>query len=157
METSKKRGIVALVVIGVAILGYSQYASASHISVNVANSELLSTDETGSEHYNIELEFENPSLLVLIAGETEFFIEAGGETVGEGMLESFTLNPLNDVMVNGTYHTISEYGNDMLTDENADDIRISGVTEYNILFTSIDVPFVYHPTTEQTSGFIRSE
>lgn len=150
MESSKKKGIVALAIIAVAIFGYSQYASASHITVNVAQSELLQTDGSVSD-YNIKLEFENPSLLVLAAGETEFFIESDGETVGEGMLEAFTLSPLNDVMVNGTYRTNSE-GN--IKESESVDIRISGVTEYDLWFTSIDVPFVYHPTGEQAIDFI---
>lgn len=150
MESSTKKGIVVLVIIAAAIFGYSQYASASQIKVNVAQSELLQTDDGGSS-YNIELEFENPSLLVLAAGETGFFIEADGKMVGEGMLEAFTLSPLNSVTVNGTYRT----GPDDHGVEESADVRIVGVTEYDLWFTTIDVPFVYHPTGEQAMGFIR--
>ena len=73
MKSSKKAGIVVLVLLGMSIFGYSQYASASQIEVSINQSELLNENEKSS-NYNIELEFKNPSLLILTAGETEFFI-----------------------------------------------------------------------------------
>ena len=152
--TKKKIGIISLVVIGVAILGYSQYASASHISVNMVQNELLATDEDGvSDHY-IALEFNNPSLLVLTAGQTEFTIESEGESIGEGVLDAFTLTPLSKAHVSGIYY--SENG-DADVDSNADEvptIRIAGQTEYDIWFASINIPFEYYPTDEQARGFI---
>ena len=36
MESSKKAGIIVLVVLGMSIFGYSQYASASEIGVSIA-------------------------------------------------------------------------------------------------------------------------
>ena len=98
MKSSKKGGLIVLVVLGMSIFGYSQYASASQIEVSIAHSELLNVNEQGS-NYNIELQFENPSLLILTAGETEFFIIANNEMVGKGQLESFTLNPLDSSYV----------------------------------------------------------
>lgn len=148
MEPSRKAGIIALVAIGVAIFGYAQYASASHISVNMTHNELLNTDGEGSDYY-IELEFENPSLLVLTAGQTEFVIESDGRAVGQGVLEPFTLTPLEETTVSGTYHTAG--GGD---DDGAPTIRISGSTEYDVLFASIGIPFEYYPTDEQARDFI---
>jgi hypothetical protein len=49
--------------------------------------------------------------------------------------------------VKGTFHT----------DANSDEshsVKISGVTKYDLLVTSIDVPFVYYPTEEQAREFI---
>ena len=149
MEPSRKAGIIALVAIGVAIFGYAQYASASHISVNMTHNELLSTDGDGSDYY-IELEFENPSLLVLTAGQTEFVIESDGRAVGQGVLAPFTLTPLDGTTVSGTYHTSSGDG----SDDDASTIRISGSTEYDVLFASIGIPFEYYPTDEQARDFI---
>lgn len=147
MEPSRKAGIIALVAIGVAIFGYAQYASASHISVNMTHNELLSTDGDGSDYY-IELEFDNPSLLVLTAGQTEFVIESDGKAVGQGVLEPFTLTPLDGTTVGGTYHTAGGDG------DGASTIRISGSTEYDVLFASIGIPFEYYPTDEQARDFI---
>jgi hypothetical protein len=146
MKSSKKTGIVVLFVLGMSIFGYSQYASASQIGVSISQSELLNENEKGS-NYNVELQFENPSLLVLTAGETEFFVISNDEIIGKGNLESFTLQPLDSSFVKGTFHT----------DANSDEshsVKISGVTTYDLLVTSIDVPFVYYPTEEQAREFI---
>ncbi len=147
MKSSKKWGLIVLFVLGMSIFGYSQYASASQIGVSIAQSELLNENEKGS-NYNIELQFENPSLLILTAGDTEFFIIADNEMVGKGQLEPFTLQPLGSSYVKGTFHTESN------VDEESQSVKISGVTKYDILFTSIDVPFVYYPTEEQARQFI---
>ena len=147
METSKKVGIFVLFVLGISIFGYSQYASASQIEVSITESELLDKTEKGS-NYNIELQFENPSLLMLNAGETEFFVIANENMIGKGTLESFTLEPLSNSIVKGNFHTNSQ------DSDKSQSVKITGVTKYNVLFTSIDVPFVYYPTEEQAREFI---
>ncbi|MFB5620346.1 MAG: hypothetical protein ACE5RC_04355 [Nitrosopumilus sp.] len=147
MKSSKKAGIVVLFVLGMSIFGYSQYASASQIGVSISQSELLNENEKGS-NYNVELQFENPSLLILNAGETEFFIISNDEIIGKGNLESFTLQPLDSSYVRGTFHT------DVNSDDESQSVRISGVIKYDMVITSIDVPFVYYPTEEQAREFI---
>ena len=129
------------------IFGYSQYASASQIGVSITQSELLNENEKGS-NYNIELQFENPSLLILTADDTKFFIIVNNEMVGVGQLEPFTLQPLGNSYVKGTFHTDSD------VDEKSQSIKISGVTKYDVFFTSIDVPFFYYPIEEQAREFI---
>ncbi len=146
MEPSKKAGIIVLVVLGISIFGYSQYASASQIKVSINQSELLNEND-GISNYNVELQFENPSLLILTAGETEFFVIANDEIIGKGNLESFVLQPLDSSFVDGTFHT--EINSDQFHS-----VEISGVTKYDLFVTSIDVPFVYHPTAEQAREFI---
>ncbi|MGH1566050.1 MAG: hypothetical protein ACRBB5_01175, partial [Nitrosopumilus sp.] len=123
------------------IFGYSQYTSASQIEVNIIQSELLNKNEKGSDY--IELQFVNPILLILTAGETEFFIIENDEMIGKGKLESFTLKPLDSSFVKGVFNTDSD------GDKESKSIKITGVTKYDVLFTSIDVPFVYYPTEEQ--------
>ena len=145
MNSSKKAGVVVLFVLGMSIFGYSQYASASQIEVSISQSELLNENEKGS-NYNVELQFDNPSLLILTAGETEFFIISNDEIIGKGDLESFTLQPLESSYVKGTFHTDAN--------DESDSIRISGVTKYDMIVTSLDVPFVYYPTEEQAREFI---
>ena len=147
MKSSKKGGLIVLFVLGMSIFGYSQYASASQIGVSISQSELLNENEKGS-NYNIELQFENPSLLILTAGETEFLIIANDEIVGKGQLESFTLQPLDSSYVKGTFHTDSN------VEGESQSVKISGVTKYDVIFTSIDVPFVYYPTEDQAREFI---
>ncbi len=147
MKSSKKGGLIVLFVLGMSIFGYSQYASASQIGVSITQSELVNENEKGS-NYNIELQFENPSLLILTAGEAEFFIIANDEIVGKGQLESFTLQPLDSSYVKGTFHTDSN------VEGESQSVKISGVIKYNVIFTSIDVPFIYYPTEDQAREFI---
>ncbi len=71
MKFSKKASIIVLFVLSMSIFGYSQYASASQIGVSISQSELLKENDKGS-NYNVELQFENPSLLILTAEEREF-------------------------------------------------------------------------------------
>ena len=141
------KGIIIIFVIGMSLFGYSQYASASQIGVTITQSNLLEKNEKGST-YNVELEFTNPSLLVLTAGKTEFFVIANDEMIGKGEIESFVLPALGSTSVSGTF----------LRDSNVDSqestVKISGVTKYNVIFASIDVPFVFYPTEEQTREFI---
>ncbi|MCA9827651.1 MAG: hypothetical protein KC444_04565 [Nitrosopumilus sp.] len=146
MKSSKKIGMVILL-FSMSIFGYSQYASASQIGVSVFQSELLDKTEDGS-NYNVELRFENPSLLIMTAGKTEFFVITNDEIIGEGQLESFTLYPLNHTFVKGTFHT------DPNTNEESQLTKITGVTKYDLAVASISVPFVYYPTQEQASEFI---
>lgn len=149
MRSSKKGGLVILFILGMSIFGYSQYASASQIGVSVTQSELLNENEKGS-NYNLELQFDNPSLLILTAGETEFFVIANDEIIGKGQLESFTLQPLDSSYVKGIFHTDSN-------SEESQSVKINGVIKYDVFFTSIDVPFVYYPTEEQAREFIHQD
>ena len=149
MKSSKKAGLIVLFVLGMIIFGYSQYASASQIGVSITQSELLNENEQGS-NYNVELQFDNPSLLILTAGNTEFFVIANDQIVGKGQLEPFTLQPLDSSYVKGTFHTDSNT-------EESQSVKINGVIKYDVLFTSIDVPFVYYPTEEQAREFIHQD
>ncbi len=150
MQKSRKAIIVAFV-IGMSIFGYSQYASASQIGVVITESDLIEKTEQGSS-YNVELEFDNPSLLILTAGETDFFVIADGKTIGEGKLEPFTLPALGSSSVSGTFQTES-----YIESEEVPIVKISGITKYDVIFSSIDVPFVFYPTEDQAREFIHQD
>jgi hypothetical protein len=147
MKSSKKVAIIMIIIAG--LFGYSQYASASQIGVIIVDSTILSEDERGSTQ-NLQLEFNNPSLLTLTAGETEFVIFADEERIGNGTLEPFVLSALGKSLVDGTFRTDTKNQ----SEGDAPVVKISGVTTYDVLFTSIDVPFVYYPTEEQARKFI---
>ena len=147
MKSLKKKSIIILFLLLVSILGYSQYESVSKISISISENTIISEDKNNS-NYKIELEFRNPSLLTLPAGETEFFVFYDDEMVGKGNLESFTLYPISSIYVEGTF----------TTDTNSDEsksVKISGITKYDLLVTTIEVPFDYYPTDEQTRKFIQ--
>jgi len=147
MKNSRKVLIIVLI-IGICVFGYSQYEMASQIKVVIIESDLIEENEQFSS-YNVKLEFENPSLLILTAGETDFFVIANDKTIGEGKLEPFTLPALSNKSVRGTFQTESN-----LESENLPIVKITGTTKYDVLFSTIDVPFVYYPTEEQAREFI---
>lgn len=147
MKSSKKVAIIALV-LGIGLFGYSQYASASQIGVVITNSQILEENEKGAT-YDVELKFENPSLLVLTAGKTDFFVMADEKIIGQGQLEPFMLQPLSSTMAKGTFSTDSQKKSNELPT-----VKLTGVTKYDIVFTSLEVPFVYYPTEEQAREFI---
>ncbi len=134
-------------IIALGIFGYSQYASASQIGVIITKSDLIEENDKESK-YNVELKFQNPSFLTLTAGETEFFVVADDEMIGKGKLNSFVLPTLGSSFVEGTFTTTSD------SDSENPVVKITGVTKYDVLITSIDVPFVYYPTEEQAREFI---
>ena len=147
MKSLKKKSTIILFLLLVSILGYSQYESVSKISVSISENSIMHENKNNS-NYKIELEFQNPSLLTLPAGETEFFVFYDNEMVGKGNLESFTLYPISSIYVEGTF----------TTDTNSDEsksVKISGITKYDLLITTIEVPFDYYPTDEQTRKFIQ--
>ena len=144
MGSRKKAGLSIFLILVIGVFGYSQYMSAMQIETNIISSTL--TDEINS-NYDIELEFKNPSLLLLAAGKTDFNIVADGAVIGNGKLDPFTLQPLDTSYVKGTYHTYTD-------DKDAQSLVITGITKYDIGITTIDVPFAYYPTQEQAREFI---
>ena len=150
MKRSSKT-LVLILILGASLFGYSQYASASQIEVIITESELLEENDKGST-YNVQLEFINPSLLVLNAGETDFEISIEDKKIADGVLEPFILPAMSKVVVEGKYQTDNKP--ESIENEQIPEVKISGVTKYDVLFTSIDVPFIYFPTEEQAREFI---
>jgi len=147
MKSSKKKSVIILFLLLASILGYSQYQSASEISVNISENKIINEDKNNL-NYKIELEFENPSLVILPVGETKFFIFYDNQIVGKGNLESFTLYPISSSHSSATF----------VTDQKLDEpksVKISAVTKYDLFGMSIEIPFDYHPTDEQTRRFIQ--
>ena len=145
-----KKGLIVFLILGIGLFGYSQYASATQIGVIITESELLTENENGAT-YNVELEFNNPSLLMLNAGKTNFIISVEDEKVADGVLEPFVLPALSKVVVEGTYQTNKSQENN---NDEISPVTISGITKYDLFFTSLDVPFIYFPPEEQAREFI---
>lgn len=144
---SRGRGVAIICILAVAIFGYTQYMSVSQVEAAIIESDGQGGSGTDSE-YDIKVKFDNPSLLVLTAGQTEFLVIGDDKVLGKGSLEAFTLNPLDDSVVSGTYRADS-------SDDGVESVWITGVTKYDVLVASIDVPFTYHPTDSQVMEFIR--
>ena len=147
MKASKK-GAIIIFVIGISLFGYSQYASASQIGVIITDSQILEENEQETK-YDVQLKFDNPSLLILTAGKTDFFVIADEKIIGQGQLEPFSLPPMGNNIVKGTFSTDTK--NNF---EEMPVVKINGITKYDVFFTSLEVPFVYYPTDEQAREFI---
>lgn len=148
MRTSRKVVLVVLVLVVIGIFGYSQYFAISHIGAVVIKNEFLEKNDSGSI-YNIQLEFNNPSLVILNAGITDFTIIIDDVKTAEGVLDPFILLPLSKTIANGTY-----LEGDETHESQSSSVKISGVTKYDIVFFSIEIPFVYFPSDEQAREFI---
>ena len=147
MKSSKKKSTIILFLLLTSILGYLQYQSVSEISVNISENTIINEDKNNL-NYKIELEFENPSLLTLPVGETKFFIFYDNKITGKGNLESFTLYPISSSYSSAIF----------VTDQKLDEpksVKISAITKYDLLNMSIEIPFDYYPTDEQTRKFIQ--
>ena len=147
MKSSKKKSTIILFLLFVSILGYSQYESLLEISVSISENTIINEDKNDL-NYKIELEFKNPSLLTLPVGETKFYIFYDNEMIGKGNLESFTLYPISSSYVKGTFTA------DQKLDESKS-VKISTIIKYDLLGISIEIPFDYYPTDEQTRKFIQ--
>lgn len=147
MRSSRKVVLIAFLV-GVILFGYSQYAFASQIEVGLTRSDIIEEDEKGFV-YEIELEFENASFLLLTLGKSQFDIYDNGKKIGSGNLDNFVLPPLSKISVDGTFVTDSK-----ISDDKTNNLRIDGILDYDLRFLSIDIPFVYYPTNDQAREFI---
>ena len=59
------------------------------------------------------------------------------------------LLPLDSSVVGGTFQAVPG-----LDSDETPELKISGLTRYDMLFASVEVPFVFYPTEEQTREFI---
>ena len=148
--SARKKTLLIVLFIGIGVFGYSQYASASQIGVTVTQNEFLEKNDVGS-FYNVQLEFTNPSLLILNAGETDFAILIEDTKVADGVLEPFMLPSMSKVNVKGTYF---EEDQSKIQKGETPEVSITGVTKYDVFFTSIEVPFIYIPSEDQAREFI---
>jgi hypothetical protein len=152
MRTSKKV-IVGILFFAIGIFGYSQYISASNIGVIVTENEFLEKRDTVSV-YNVQLEFQNPSLLVLNAGETDFTITVEDTKVADGVLEPFILSSMGKTSVNGVYLKEDQ---PKINENQSPTVKISGITKYDVFFTSLEIPFIYFPSDVQAREFIHQD
>ena len=84
-RSGKKITFGIILILSLVAFGYSQYSAITSISSTIMNSQEMDVTPLG-QMYELQIGFENPSLLTLAAGETEFTISAGGEKIGDGKL-----------------------------------------------------------------------
>ncbi len=143
MERPSRRRVAIMAIITLGAFGGWQYVAATGISVSVAGSELVESGEAGST-YALTVAVENPTILPIAVGKTDFVVVEGGRDIGSGTIEPFVMPAMGSATVGGEY--LVEAG----ASQGSSSVRIVGVTAYDVLFASISIPFEY----DTVGGFI---
>lgn len=157
MKRKSKIAIIVISIIAVlAIFGYLQYASATQLHVSMTSSKIIERTSEGTL-YSINLEFENSSFMILNVGRTDFIISVEGENLGAGILEP-TIIPANGKSIVETPFLADNTVLDKYEQkENSPSLRLDGTIAYNLLFTTLKIPFTYYPTQEEAREFIHGK
>jgi len=156
VKSKSKVSIIIISIIAVlAIFGYLQYASATQLHVSMKSSEMMGRTNEGTL-YRINLEFENSSFMILNVGKTDFVISAGGENLGAGILEP-TIIPVKSKSIVETPFLADNTVLDKYEQNENSSLRLDGTTTYNLLFTTLKIPFTYYPTPEEAREFIHGQ
>ena len=152
MERKAKVAVVCIIA-AVAIFGFVQYLSVSHLHVSIVQSKIMERTNQGTL-YNLQLQFNNPSLLFLNVGKTDFLVLANGENLGTGVLQPSTIPALGKTLSQTPFladNTVLDKYNDS---NNVPSLKLTGTSKYDLIFTSVNIPFTYYPTQEEARDFI---
>ncbi|MDH2906627.1 MAG: hypothetical protein PXX83_00840 [Candidatus Nitrosotalea sp.] len=153
MERRSKIIIIVCVIVAVGIFGYSQYLSATNLSISILESKIIQRGENNSL-YNMTLQFQNPSLLPINVGQTNFVISINNENLGTGTLQPLVIPPMGKI----SSHTPFTADNTILDkynkSSNVPNIKLTGTSKYRISILSVNVPFTYYPTEQEAREFI---
>jgi hypothetical protein len=157
MQKKSKVAITAIVITAtIGTLGYFQYSSITDLDVSIRDSKIVEQTNIGSL-YQMQIEFENPSFMILNVGRTDFLVSVENENLGAGILEPFAIPAMGKAIVDAPFladnTVLSKYNNNDVPPS----IKLSGITRYNLLFTTLDVPFTYHPTQDEAREFIHGQ
>lgn len=157
MKRKVKITIVVISIIAVlAIFGYLQYASATQLHVSMKSSEIVERTNEGTL-YRINLEFENPSFMILNVGKTDFIISIEGENLGAGILEPTIIPAKGKSIVETPFLADNAVLDKYEQNQNPPSLKLDGTTTYSLLFTTIKIPFTYYPTQDEAREFIHGQ
>lgn len=156
----KRKSKVAIIIISViavlAIFAYLQYASATQLHVSMKSSDVVERTNEGTL-YRINLEFENPTFMILNVGRTDFIISVEGENLGAGILEPTIIPANGKSIVETPFLADNKVLDKYQQNENSPSLKLDGIITYNLLFTAIKIPFTYYPTQEESREFIHGQ
>ena len=159
-HTMKRKSKIAIILISIvavlAIFGYLQYAAATQLHVTMKSSKIIERTGEGTL-YSINLEFENSSFMILNVGRTDFIISVEGENLGAGILEPTIIPANGKSMVETPFLADNAVLDKYEQKENSPSLKLDGTIGYNLLFTTIKIPFTYYPTQEEAREFIHGK
>lgn len=157
MKRKSKVSIIIISIIAVlAIFGYLQYAAATQLHVSMKSSKIIERTGDGTL-YTINLEFENSSFMILNVGRTDFIISVEGENLGAGILEPTIIPANGKSIVETPFLADNKILDKYEQKENSPSLRLDGSIAYNLLFTTLKIPFTYYPTQEEAREFIHGQ
>ena len=157
MKRKYKVSIIIISIIEVlAIFGYLQYASATQLHVSMKSSEIVERTNEGTL-YRINIEFENPSFMILNIGKTDFIISVEGEDLGAGILEPIIIPANGKSIAETPFLADNKVLDKYEQNENSPSLRLDGTVTYSLLFTSLKIPFTYYPTQEESREVIHGQ
>lgn len=152
MQKNTKIAIVCTIA-AIGIFGFVQYQSASHLHVSIVQSKVIERTDQGTL-YNLQLEFSNPSLLILNVGKTNFVLSANGEDLGTGVMQPSVIPAMGKTVSQTPFladnTVLDKYNNN----DNIPNLKLIGTSKYDLMFTSINIPFTYYPTQQEAREFI---
>jgi len=156
----KRRSKISIIIISIiavlAIFGYLQYAAATQLHVSMKSSKIIERTDDGTL-YTINLEFENSSFMILNVGRTDFIISAEEENLGAGILEPTIIPANGKSIVETPFLADNKILDKYEQKENSPSLRLDGSIAYNLLFTTLKIPFTYYPTPEEAREFIHGQ
>jgi len=152
MERRSKIAIVCIIS-AVAVFGFVQYISLSHLHVSIVQSKVMERTNQGTL-YNLQLQFNNPSLIILNVGKTDFLVLANGENLGTGVLQPSTIPALGKTISQTPFLADNAVLDKYNGTDNTPSLKLTGTSKYDLIFTSVNVPFTYYPTQQEARDFI---
>lgn len=153
MEKRTKIATIAVIIAAVGIFGYVQYLSVSHLHVSIVQSKMMQRTDQGTL-YNLQLQFNNPSLLFLNVGKTNFAVSANGENLGTGVLPPSVIPAMGKTVSQTPFLADNAVLDKYNKDSNPPSLKLTGTSQYNILFATVNIPFTYYPTQDEAREFI---
>lgn len=154
MQRRSKTAIIAVCVIAaLGIFAYSQYLSATHLSISILESKMMQRNADNSL-YNMKLQFQNPSLFPINVGETDFIISINNENLGTGTLQPLLIPPMGKISSQAPFTADNKILDKYNKSDSVPNVKLTGTSKYEISVISVNVPFTYYPTEQEAREFI---
>ena len=154
MQRRSKAVIIAVcVVAALGIFAYSQYLSATHLSISILESKVIQRNADNTL-YNMTLQFQNPSLLPINVGETDFVISINNENLGTGTLQPLLIPPMGKIASQAPFTADNKILDKYNKSDSVPNVKLTGTSKYGISVISVNVPFTYYPTEQEAREFI---
>lgn len=100
------------------------------------------------------LQFQNPSLLPINVGQTDFVISINGENLGTGTLQALVIPPIGKIASQAPFTADNTILHKYDKSDSVPNIKLTGTSKYGISIISVNVPFTYYPTEQEAREFI---